>query len=211
MKNPYEEMRAMSVADLAKGIGAQAFLFCALGAGIWAVSGREITEFVSVSVYEVAVGVGLGLALIAVAHVIFRGFPDLSEKLVRMQARNFAFLEKRLPMTMIIFISICAGVGEEALFRAGLMTILSDYTPFWVALVASSAVFTVIHFAKPLIASLIFIIGATFGLIYWWTGSLLIVMIGHAVYDVYALWYLQSEMHRLNVFEPLQEDDAETT
>ena len=33
-------------------------------------------------------------------------------------------------------------------------------------------------------------------------------MIGHAVYDVWALWFIQEEMHRLRVFdEPPTEPD----
>ena len=208
VKNPYDDLKTMAPADIRKGLGMQAILFVVLGGGLWVVSGRELSRFVTVSFTEIGLGFALGLVLISFAAAVFYGFPGLSEKLVRLQARNLAFLEKRLSMPMIAFISLCAGVGEEALFRGGLQTFLSDYLPIAVAIGVSSFLFMVIHFAKPLIAALIFIIGCFFGVAYWWTGSLLAVMIGHAVYDVYALWFLQKEMPRLSVFE--QNDDADS-
>ncbi len=211
MSNPYEAMRAMSVRDICKGLGSQAVLFIALGLALWWLSGRELSAFVTVDLPQIGQGIALGFALIAVAAAIFHGFPNLSEKLVRLQAHNFAFLEKKLSMPVIVFFSICAGVGEEAFFRGGLQTLFGDYVPIWAAIGLSSAVFMMVHFAKPLIAAVIFVIGATFGVFYLWTGSLLTVMIGHAVYDIYAFWYLQREMHRLDAFpSPPEDPDTET-
>ena len=42
-------------------------------------------------------------------------------------------------------------------------------------------------------------VGATFGAVYWLTGSLLAVMIGHALYDIWALKYLHGEFVRLGL------------
>ncbi len=204
MSNPYEEMRKMSVADICKSLGAQASLFVAIGLLLWWISDRPLTGFVTVDFRQIALGIGLGLAMIAVAAVIFHGFPQLAEKLTRLQSKNFAFLEKRLSLPVIIFFSICAGVGEEALFRGGLQTLMSDYVSLPLAIIFASLIFALIHFAKPLIAVIIFAIGASFGLFYIWSGSLLAVMIGHALYDVYAIWFLQKEMHRLQLFESPQ-------
>ncbi|MEP3051328.1 MAG: CPBP family intramembrane glutamic endopeptidase [Erythrobacter sp.] len=209
MSNPYHEMRKMSVADICKGLGWQTLLFVCLGMFFWLASGRLLTEFVTVDVRQIAIGLGLGFGMIAVAFVVFQYLTNLSEKLVRLQAKNFAFLEKQLPLPAIVFISICAGVGEEAIFRGGLQTILSDFTPLPVAIILSSIVFALIHFAKPVVAFLILLIGVIFGIFYVWTGSLLAVMIGHAVYDVYALWFLQKEMHRLKLFDEIEEEAAE--
>ncbi len=207
MSNPYEEMRKMSVADICKSLGAQATLFVAIGLLLWWISDRPLTGFVTVDLRQIALGIGLGLAMIAVAAAIFQSMPQLAEKLTRLQAKNFAFLEKRLSIPVIIFFSICAGVGEEALFRGGLQTLMGDYVALPLAVIFSSLIFALIHFAKPLIAIIIFAIGALFGVFYIWSGSLLAVMIGHALYDVYAIWFLQKEMHRLKLFE--QPKDAE--
>ena len=67
-----------------------------------------------------------------------------------------------------------------------------------------------VHFAKPLVAAIIFVIGVVFGCVYWITDSLLAVMVGHALYDVFALWYVQKEMHRLDVFSGKEVSNDET-
>ena len=61
----------------------------------------------------------------------------------------------------------------------------------------ASALFAVVHLSKPPIMGIIFAIGLLFGTIYYATGSLVLVMIAHAVYDVFALHYLMKEMRRL--------------
>ncbi len=208
MKNPYDDLRTMTASEICQGLGAQAVLFVGLGIGLWASSGRYVADFLSVSFREIGLGIGLAAALILVAGGLFRVFPDLAERMIRLQARNFAFLANGLPFPVIIFISICAGVGEEAFFRAGLQTLISDYAPLPVAIVGASFLFMLIHFAKPLIAAVIFVIGALFGVAYWWTESLLAVMIGHALYDVYAFWRLEAEMRSLGLFDEIEEPSA---
>lgn len=208
MKNPYDDLKTMTASEICQGLGAQAILFVGLGIGLWAWSGRYLADFLTFSFREIGIGIGLAAALIGLASALFRLFPDLAERTVRLQARNFAFLANGLSFPVIVFISICAGVGEEALFRAGLQTLIADYAPLPVAIVGSSFLFMLIHFAKPLIAALIFVIGAVFGVAYWWTESLLAVMIGHAIYDVYAFWRLEAEMRRLGLFEETGESSA---
>lgn len=208
MANPYEEMRKMTHGQIAQGLGLQATAFIGLGLFMWWASGRDILSFVSFGAFDIGLGIALAAGMIFTGMIIFTSFPALSEKLVRMQAENYAFLENWLGWPMIIFISICAGFGEEALFRGGMQTWLGDYVPMWLAIGASSAVFAVIHFAKPVIAALIFAIGVFFGIAYIWSGSLLAVMIAHMLYDVYALWFLQKEMHRLRIFDGTEEAPA---
>ena len=101
-----------------------------------------------------------------------------------------------------MIVSLGAGIGEEALFRGGVQTLAGEYMPAPLAVLVASALFAFVHMAKPPIAAIIFSIGVLFGTIYWQTGSLLMVMIGHALYDVFAIWYLQKEMHRLGVVTP---------
>jgi len=182
----------------------QTVLMVGLGLAIWWFSGRAIENFVSVDLTQVALGIAIGAGLSAVVGVFFYSFPKISEQLVRAQGHNLKFLENRLGFGAIIVISIGAGVGEEALFRAGLMTIASDYMAITLAIILSSVLFALIHFAKPVISAIIFVIGAFFAVIYWQTGSLLAVMIGHALYDVYALWYVQKELHRIGYFDEEQ-------
>jgi len=173
-----------------------------LGLGLWVWSGRSAGTFVTFGGDEFAIGLALAGALILLAALTFYGLPKLSEYLVRAQADNFSFLEKPLPFPAIIWVSLGAGIGEEALFRGGVQTLAGDYIGAPLAIVLAAALFAAVHFAKPLVAAIIFVIGVLFGVVYWQTGSLLAVMIGHALYDVFALWYVQKEMHRLGVFAP---------
>jgi uncharacterized protein len=180
-------------------LAVQSSVMTSLGLLLWHWSGRDAAAFVTISASQVLYGVALGLALIALAFALFRGFPAVSEKLVRMQAETYAFLGPRLGMPAIVFISLCAGVGEEALFRGGMQTLLGDRVGAPGAIALSSAVFAAIHLGKPVITALLFVVGVIFGAAYWLTESLLAVMIGHALYDVWALRYLHREFVRLGL------------
>ena len=59
--------------------------------------------------------------------------------------------------------------------------------------------------AAALIGAIILVVGVIMGLVYWWTGSLLTVMIGHALYDVWALRRLHLEFIRLG-YAPVTDD-----
>ncbi|MEL7218301.1 MAG: CPBP family intramembrane glutamic endopeptidase [Pseudomonadota bacterium] len=189
----------------------QTMIMVGLGIAAWWFSGRALADFISVDMTQIAMGLAIGAGLSAIVGAFFYSFPKISEELVRAQGHNLRFLENRLGFAAIIVISIGAGVGEEALFRAGLLTLASDYMAMPLAIFISSLLFALIHFAKPIISAIIFVIGAFFAVIYWQTGSLLAVMIGHALYDVYALWYVQKELHRIGYFEELQADTGDPT
>ncbi|MDJ0977673.1 MAG: type II CAAX endopeptidase family protein [Erythrobacter sp.] len=191
----------MSVPKALGYIGLQALSFTAIGLALWVLADRKRLDFVTLSGAEALSGLVLAAVLIAISVVLAKAFPRYAEWLIRTQARNYGFLRHRISIGAIVFISLCAGIGEEALFRGGLQTVLGDWLPMPVALTLASALFAAIHFAKPLNSALIFVIGCLFGLVYWRTGSLLTVMIGHAVYDIYALWALQEALHKLGVFE----------
>ena len=162
----------------------QTLFFTAVGLALWTLSGRPARSFVTFGQNEFLIG----------------ALPKVAEYLIRAQAENFAFLEKPMPFPAIVWISLGAGIGEEALFRAGVQTLAADYVGAPLAIALGAALFAVVHFAKPAVAAIILVIGVLFGCVYWITGSLLAVMIGHALYDVFALWYVQKEMHRLRVF-----------
>ena len=177
----------------------QAIGMVAIGGLLWHWSGRADADFVTLSTVQMLQGLALGLALVALAFALFRGFPRGSEKLVRMQARTYGFLGPKLGLPAFVFISLCAGVGEEALFRGGLQTFLGDHVGVPAAIALSSAVFAMIHLGKPVITALLLAVGAIFGTVYALTGSLLAVMVGHALYDVWALRYLHNEFVRLGL------------
>lgn len=191
----------MPISKVLSYIGLQAVFFTAIALALWRMAGRSEWKFVTFSFGETGNGLLLAIALIALSAGLAKTFPRYAEWLIRSQARNYSFLKNRISIGAIIFISLCAGIGEEALFRGGLQTLLGDFLPLPLALALASALFALIHFAQPLNSALIFIIGCLFGVVYWQTESLLTVMVAHAVYDVYALWALQKAMHELGLFD----------
>lgn len=204
--HPSNEMAQMTTRELVTATCAQAALFTGIGALIWYASGREILAFVNFDLVQVAYGLAIAAAMIASGFALFKVFPRFSERLVRDQAHSLAFLKNKLGIGPIIVISLCAGIWEEAFFRGGLLTLAGDYMPLWIAVIVTSVMFAAIHLAKLKVAILIAFIGCVFAGLYLALESLLAVMIGHAVYDIWALWYVQNEMHRLGVFDEAQSD-----
>ena len=65
----------------------------------------------------------------------------------------------------------------------------------WLANVIEAVMF-------PVIMGIVFAIGALFGMVYHFTGSLLLVIAAHTVYDIFALRFLFREFERLQLAEP---------
>ena len=79
----------------------------------------------------------------------------------------------------LVAIYIAAGFAEEFLFRATLMNLFG--------LVISTLLFTAAHFAywrKPLMIVYVFAMGLVMGLLFSYTGSLLLCAIAHAAYNL---------------------------
>ena len=97
----------------------------------------------------------------------------------------------------LIVISICAGIGEELLFRGWLMQWLVEGaaaapgTPapvaVGVALVVSSIIFGLFHPITRLYVVLATLMGLYFGLLVIYTENLLVPIAAHATYDAVQL------------------------
>ena len=195
---------ALPSGRIAFGLGLQTALFVTAGALMWRYSGRELAGFIDFGWRPVAGGLALGALLIALASFAFRQWPAFLERTARLQSHLAVLFAERADPRLYAWIALCAGLGEEALFRGGIMTLLQDSTGPLAAIIMSALVFALFHLAKPLIGVLIFAIGLLFGVVYWWTGSLLTAIIGHAVYDVWALHMLRRELARLGYIRPTE-------
>ena len=178
----------------------QLAIFIAVGVGLWHLSGRLLSDFVTIDLRGALLGVAVGLALIGVFAALWRLFPDVGERLIRKQAPTYLAFGRPSPL-LIVFVSIAAGAGEEALFRGGMQTLLGDHVAPWAAIAVSSAVFAAVHFAAPVVMVLIFLIGSLLGVVYDWSGSLFAVMLAHTLYDIWAVRYLFREFDRLGLYE----------
>lgn len=204
--NEADDSKPLAQRDLLVLFTMQAAAFTGLGLALWYWSGRPVEQFLILDITDAFSGIVLGLALAAFGWATSRIFPGFAEKMTRLQAKNFAFLADKFPFPAIVLLSICAGVGEEALFRGGLQTLFADWAGPHAAILVSSTLFALIHLARPVITGIIFGIGVFFGYVYWLTDSLLLVMIAHTIYDIFAISALKKQFHILGLFD----DDTAT-
>ncbi|MGB7345603.1 MAG: CPBP family intramembrane glutamic endopeptidase [Pirellulaceae bacterium] len=94
----------------------------------------------------------------------------------------------------LVLISICAGVGEELLFRGWLMYFLASSgeggptaIELGAALVVSSIAFGLVHPITKLYVFLAALMGLYFGGLLLWTENLLVPIAAHAAYDAIQL------------------------
>lgn len=90
----------------------------------------------------------------------------------------------------IALISAAAGWGEELLFRGWLQTFAGEYIGTTGGLIAASLLFGAAHAMTRLYFFLAVLMGLYFGVLYLWSGDLLIPMLAHGLYDAAALWWL---------------------
>ncbi len=173
----------------------QGLLFLAIGLVIFSASGGAPAYFIRWEWSDVAAGLLLTAAMVGSMQGMLWAFPGLLGWAAEKQ--RFLFSGGRpFRLWQIIIISLSAGIGEEALFRGGLQTGLSLYMPAWGAILLSSLLFTLVHLGSPGISAFLFAYSLAFGAVYQLTGSLLAVMLAHALFDVWAIHVVQRELVR---------------
>ena len=110
----------------------------------------------------------------------------------------------RLRVPELLTISLCAGVGEELLFRGwlmgwidqGLINLGVPVDPAWIALGLSSLVFGFFHPITKMYIFLAALMGLYFGGLLIWSENLLIPIFAHAVYDAVQLLMTKRQVAR---------------
>jgi uncharacterized protein len=91
----------------------------------------------------------------------------------------------------IMLVALAAGIGEELLFRGVIQAGLEGILGSWGALIIASLLFGLAHAMTRSYFIVTTIIGFYLGLLYHWTGNLLVPMLVHFLYDWVALqWYV---------------------
>ncbi len=94
----------------------------------------------------------------------------------------------------LAWISICAGVGEEMLFRwclqGGLESLFTFPGGWLIALIVASIVFGILHWVDRTYAILATLAGLYFGALMLASGTVLVPIIAHAIYDFVVLLWL---------------------
>ena len=94
------------------------------------------------------------------------------------------------PVYALAVVSFLAGVGEEALFRGVLLSVVAQWLGGLGALVATSVLFGLAHIVTPGYAVVAALVGAYLGGLALLHQNILIPMLVHAIYDFVALAYL---------------------
>ena len=82
-------------------------------------------------------------------------------------------------------ISVTAGIVEETLYRGFLFWYLLQFVPLWAAIVVSSVIFALGHSYQGVGGMLrVFVVGVVAGVLYALSGSVWLVMIAHALFDI---------------------------
>jgi membrane protease YdiL (CAAX protease family) len=91
-------------------------------------------------------------------------------------------------------IALLAGLGEELLFRGAIQAAAAQWVSGpagpWLGLAVASVVFGLAHLITPAYATFAALMGAYLGLVWMWSGNLMIPIVAHAMYDFLALLYL---------------------
>ena len=159
-----------------------------------------VPEFDPSQLWPVAVGVLYGcLAAIPILLMIelIRRIPwEPMRELERLTDDGMIKALLELRYSELIVISICAGIGEELLFRGWLMYWLAEgagtsinSTPAAIgaALVVSSILFGLVHPITRLYVVLATFMGIYFGALVIYTENLLVPIAAHATYDAVQL------------------------
>ncbi len=136
-----------------------------------------------------AFGIGAGVLTSVVALSVNASLALLleAEEPVEQQILQDA-LAGGVPLVLAVLIAVVAApVTEEVIFRGVLFRALAGKLGLWLGAVLSSVVFALIHFeilfSQPIALAGLFTVGMLLALAYHLTGSLLVPVLGHAVFN----------------------------
>jgi membrane protease YdiL (CAAX protease family) len=125
-------------------------------------------------------------------------FPDTLER----QMLGLYQFARSYSWPVLVGLAVLAGVGEELLFRGAVQGWLVQHTGPWVAVLAASVVFGLVHYVSFTYFLVATGLGLVLGAVYQLSGSLPLVMVWHAIYDMIALYCLLHFPHWFGIHRP---------
>ncbi|MCR8915070.1 CPBP family intramembrane glutamic endopeptidase [Marinobacter panjinensis] len=135
-------------------------------------------------------GLAGSVATYAVILLVSR-LPGLVRDSLESQLEQLHRFASDYSWTVLIALSVFAGVGEELLFRGAIQGWLAQHVHDAVAIVLASLLFGLVHYLSFTYFVLATGLGMTLGTVYALTDSLVLVMVWHGVYDMIALYCLR--------------------
>ena len=129
---------------------------------------------------------GLGIAAVLVMWVRHGWKKATNNEAQRQRIRLLFTPNTRAEYMLAVVGGLCAGVGEELVYRDVLFQLVSRLTTsFWAALLVSILLFSAAHMAQGLHATItIACLGLLFQTLYLISGNLVMPMVVHGLYDV---------------------------
>ncbi len=83
----------------------------------------------------------------------------------------------------LFLLSLLSGLAEELLFRGFVQGFLAGYLPLWAAVGGAALLFGLAHSVTPLYILLAGVMGVYLGLLYHFTGNLLVPVLVHGIHN----------------------------
>lgn len=180
-------MRAFSRPLLLKDVLPSALGIVVLGAAFSIFTSSGWSLLGALGWWAIPGGILLGVLLYSLCFTLtcWRPFytPSMKQLMGTLHGlfKNFSWFE-------IVLISCLAGIGEELLIRGALQTWLVDAINPLVGVLVASLIFGLMHYLSRVYVIVTSVLGLLFGMALLLTDSILLVIIGHAVYDVCAFF-----------------------
>ncbi len=140
-------------------------------------------------------GLLLAAASFLLLLILYKAIPRRLKKL-NQDLEKYGSMIGHLSYRQLAVVGILAGVSEEWLFRAFLQDFIIGFTgsSSWgaaTAIIVASLGFAALHGLSKLYFVFTFVMGLILGYAYYLSGSLLMVIVWHGIYDVIALCWLK--------------------
>lgn len=155
----------------------------------WLLAIHPLTNF-HPNWHDSYIGLLATLPLLPIFLIMIHGSIPFLGKLKSISKDTIRPMMRRCTIPDLIGISMLAGVGEEMIFRGVLQTWLAQDSPTWVAILAASISFGMMHSMSRSYFVLATLVGAYLGFLFVWTGNLITPILVHFLYDSFALYYL---------------------
>lgn len=132
----------------------------------------------------------IGALLTYVTLLLFTQIPGLLPDNLERQMQGLYNFASSYSRTMLIVLSLLAGIGEELLFRGAVQGWLLEHTNAALAVLGASVLFGLVHYVSFTYFLIATGLGLILGVAYVLSDSIALVMIWHAVYDMIALFCL---------------------
>jgi hypothetical protein len=156
----------------------------------------DLLALLNFSPETAALGVVATVPMLALLHWFMAAKHEKIERFRASQIEYFAQIGFRFTPLRIVLISLAAGIGEELLFRGVFQTLADRHMSSIAAIIATNAVFGLLHARSLAYALIAGLVGAYLGALFRLTASLAVPMIAHALYDVAALAVTEREIQR---------------